>query len=362
LAGAFSQAVNVPEAARWSMPAGGADEWYVGINGVPVGPIKLSEVRAKAAAGFVTPESLVWREGFEDWKPLKAFPELTAVVEESVSSARASQAPAAPPVKGIVTADPFAATSELPATAVSSLEAAGAAIDTAAFRGRTRPVSRHVAWFGMLVAMLFGLAIGFVLWFGRQQQPQVATQPAPTAKKTEPQRATPAQQGALPESEPGDAGRVAPGVPAARRQRPGKPAPEPEKPGEPQAGLSGLKGLGGLQAGGPTGTPSDPTETRGKPLDSAEVQKVVARYTSSVKRSCWQPALDTRDKDAPTSARVMVTIKVAPTGRVQNVTTSGDPRGYPGLAGCIASRVQGWQFPQSSESTTVNVPFVFAAQ
>ena len=53
---------------------------------------------------------------------------------------------------------------------------------------------------------------------------------------------------------------------------------------------------------------------------------------------------------------------VGPSGSVQNATTSGEPRGYRGLANCIASRVRGWQFPPSGESTTVNVPFVFAAQ
>ena len=100
----------------------------------------------------------------------------------------------------------------------------------------------------------------------------------------------------------------------------------------------------------------------GKPLDSAAVQSTVRRYTSSVKRSCWQPALDTRDSNAPSSARVAVNITVASSGSVQSVSTSGDPRGYRGLATCIARRVRGWQFPASSGQTTVNVPFVFAAQ
>jgi TonB family protein len=81
-----------------------------------------------------------------------------------------------------------------------------------------------------------------------------------------------------------------------------------------------------------------------------------------VKRSCWQPALDTRDKDAPTSARVAVAITIGSSGSVQNVTTNGDPKGYRGLANCIAGRVRGWQFPPSGGSTTVNVPFVFVAQ
>jgi hypothetical protein len=55
-------------------------------------------------------------------------------------------------------------------------------------------------------------------------------------------------------------------------------------------------------------------------------------------------------------------ITVASSGNVENVSTSGDPKGYPGLARCIQSRVSSWKFPRSSGTTTVNVPFVFAAQ
>ena len=88
----------------------------------------------------------------------------------------------------------------------------------------------------------------------------------------------------------------------------------------------------------------------------------MARYTGSVKRACWQPALDTRDKDAPTTARVNVAITVLPSGSVSNAAVNGDPKGYRGLSQCISSRVRGWQFPPSGDTTTVNVPFVFAAQ
>jgi outer membrane biosynthesis protein TonB len=130
-----------------------------------------------------------------------------------------------------------------------------------------------------------------------------------------------------------------------------------------QEGLKGLSGLSNLK--GPQNGPSGNQTTNsssGRPLDSAAVQGTVRRYTGSVKRSCWQPALDTRDANAPTSARVSVAITVGATGSVQNVSTSGDPKGYRGLATCIARRVRGWQFPASSGTTTVNVPFVFAAQ
>ena len=107
LAGAFSLAVGgtsdaaVPDSL--SMPA---DEWFVGINGVPVGPIRLSELRSKAASGSVNRESLVWRDGFEDWRPLGTFPELSAIVDESVSSARASLTPFTPSVATVLGPNP----------------------------------------------------------------------------------------------------------------------------------------------------------------------------------------------------------------------------------------------------------------
>ena len=129
---------------------------------------------------------------------------------------------------------------------------------------------------------------------------------------------------------------------------------------------NGLKGLSGLRALGPQSGPSQtgatPGASGGQTLDSSTLQKNVARYTPSVKRSCWQPALDSRAPDAPTSARVSVKIDIAPSGNVSSVSSSGDPRGYRGLASCIESRVRNWTFPPSSGATTVNVPFVFAAQ
>jgi predicted Zn finger-like uncharacterized protein len=62
-----------------------SDEWYVAINGVPVGPIRVAEVRRKAALGAVTEDSLVWQEGLDEWRPLRLFPELAASVREAMS-------------------------------------------------------------------------------------------------------------------------------------------------------------------------------------------------------------------------------------------------------------------------------------
>ncbi len=136
-------------------------------------------------------------------------------------------------------------------------------------------------------------------------------------------------------------------------------AKEAEKVSEGLKGLSGLQGLGGPSSGPSV---SNGSSAGGKPLESAQIQRVVSQYQTSVKRGCWQPALMSRDKDAPSSARVTVSITVSSSGSVTRATTSGDPKGYSGLSNCISSKVRGWTFPSSSGTTTVNVPFVFAAQ
>jgi len=79
-----------------------ADEWYVAINGVPVGPILVAEVRRKAALGSVTEDSLVWQEGLDEWRPVKTFPELAVTVREAARAGRSSLIPPVPPPRAKV--------------------------------------------------------------------------------------------------------------------------------------------------------------------------------------------------------------------------------------------------------------------
>jgi predicted Zn finger-like uncharacterized protein len=109
LAGAFQR--NVQDAPA-SLPMGSAglaaggsrqielsvtDEWYVAINGVPVGPVRISELRRKAAAGAVTEDSLCWQEGLEEWRPIRSIPELAQLVREAAQGNRPSLAGPPPP-------------------------------------------------------------------------------------------------------------------------------------------------------------------------------------------------------------------------------------------------------------------------
>jgi hypothetical protein len=53
---------------------------------VPIGPIKLEEMAHKIDAGAVSEYSLVWREGFHEWRPLATVPELMTLLYERRSS------------------------------------------------------------------------------------------------------------------------------------------------------------------------------------------------------------------------------------------------------------------------------------
>lgn len=365
LAGAFSEAVRETHAAVTDPLNLPGDEWFVGINGVPVGPIRLGELRARAASGAVGKESLVWRDGFEEWRPLKSFPELVAIVEESLSSAHASLAFAPTAPSSAIAAQPLVDPFKAPAAMTSAPAAStGAAVteDLEIAGVRPRGGTSAAAWIAMVVAMLFGITVGFVL-FGRSggTTPVAEKRPEPSAPSAAPAAAKAPEPVASSSEE--TVINADPHAPIKSSASTSKSAAKSEGDSKLSSGLKGL-GLSGLSANGPKG-PSDSvgsTNSGSGQLEASQLQATVARYTPSVKRSCWQPALDTKDKDAPGSARVSVAITVGPSGSVQNASASPDPHGYRGLSNCISSRVRGWQFPASGGTTTVNVPFVFVAQ
>jgi hypothetical protein len=107
-------------------------------------------------------------------------------------------------------------------------------------------------------------------------------------------------------------------------------------------------------------TPSSPAAGDG--LDQAAVQRTIRSNSPAVRDDCWQRAVSARAPDAPGSARVNVTITVAPSGAVQSVDSAGVPAAYPQLAGCIEAKVSAWRFPSARGETVVNVPFVFVTE
>src|SRR5688500_4269406 len=75
------------------------DQWHVAINDVPVGPMKREEVAKKMEAGAIDLESLAWREGFDDWRPVKDIPDLSQLLRRHPP--KPAPAPPPPPARAL---------------------------------------------------------------------------------------------------------------------------------------------------------------------------------------------------------------------------------------------------------------------
>ena len=65
-------------------------EWHYTLNGEAVGPVSEDEIKDLVAQGTINPESMVWNETFEDWKPLSE----TELASSTASAPAADAAPA----------------------------------------------------------------------------------------------------------------------------------------------------------------------------------------------------------------------------------------------------------------------------
>jgi predicted Zn finger-like uncharacterized protein len=88
--------------------AGAADasaaDWFVAINDSQTGPLTLEGVRAHWDKGELSGDSLVWRAGLPDWKPLSSVPELAdalAPVPKPPAVLERSEAPAGAIATGV---------------------------------------------------------------------------------------------------------------------------------------------------------------------------------------------------------------------------------------------------------------------
>jgi predicted Zn finger-like uncharacterized protein len=413
LAGAFTSQVQKHDEASQALELlelSTADEWYVAINGVPVGPVRMTELRRKAALGAVTDESLVWQEGLEEWRMVRSIPELSAVVREAASSgrvslvtpepgqARQSFPPPAPSPSG--RPPPRAAVSpsrapEPPRPAarnnvvpITSRLATAEKLDELPFASDAphagerisftadpfaipppaatavplslpppAPTDRRAGgppWLVIGMLVLFG-AFGItaaIMVFGRA--PQVAAPPPapvviqmPAAPTSTPVAAAPAETAsAAPVASTGKPGAVAKAGTGTASAKPGA--------GGAALDPSVANLLRGSAAGPAVGGGSAAGGGGGGSLTSDQVEGVVRNHSLAVRRSCWE-----RGGSSATSANITVAITVGGSGAVQNASASGNE---PAVAKCIESAVKGWQFPPTGGTTTVNIPFHFVRQ
>ncbi len=62
-------------------PATPTVQWWVEADGQPAGPLTASQLAARLTSGQTRPDTLVWKPGMKDWKPLKEVPELASLLQ-----------------------------------------------------------------------------------------------------------------------------------------------------------------------------------------------------------------------------------------------------------------------------------------
>ena len=392
------------------VPAAASEGWHVAIGNNPVGPVSLDEVRHKLESGAANAATLVWRDGFDDWLPLRDVPQLAALVVPAAPprivapplAAPAARAPVAPIGAHVpVAAQPMPPIAA-PAPVVAPAPAAAAPTPAAPLGSIATPATSAEDWGApapdtspsqvtmnpMLVAadgprrqqpsvaVLFALAgfVAFVLTATTiagmhflKDEPQVAVAPpaapAQTPRQAEPE--VPAEEPAaegdgemvfdLDDVDVADDGpkRRAPSVKASTRS---KTTPKKKLTAEQKAMLERMGGgdtgeIGGLKS---SGLGSSRTRKSSGNVDAAALRKVVASGQRGLKR-CYETAV--RTSGSGETVRLDVEISVSANGNVTKVKTRG--KGIPGLDNCIQRSVRGWRFPSSGESFQTKFPVVF---
>lgn len=86
-------------APRTSGSMTGDNGWYAGIRDLPVGPLTRKELANRVQNGDVTPETLVWREGLDDWRALRNVAELADLLRVAQQRANGSPPPSSTPAR-----------------------------------------------------------------------------------------------------------------------------------------------------------------------------------------------------------------------------------------------------------------------
>jgi membrane protease subunit (stomatin/prohibitin family) len=79
VAAAMNQPAPAPAAATPPPLPNQAPSLFIAVNGQQVGPVSAADLPARVAAGELTRETLVWREGMPAWAPASSVPDVAAL-------------------------------------------------------------------------------------------------------------------------------------------------------------------------------------------------------------------------------------------------------------------------------------------
>ncbi|MEO0323732.1 MAG: GYF domain-containing protein [Myxococcota bacterium] len=392
-------------------------EWHVAINDVPVGPIRREELARKVGSGAVDEDSLCWREGFDDWRPLAEVKELAALLEQRRArtpprtpppprppSDDAVVPPPPPPAVAALAAAPEPSMADLPigaplgdslpppadsmAGAVALSQAPHAAV--VSVPPSTAPPPRRGglpagARAGLLLAALgtvsFAIALGVTLGGKLGSSDGGGTEVARADLPTEPVPAAPPPTAELdpgeedvPPSEvpSGDEGRETAAADRAvdeerttRRPRTtstmtGTTMTSDENlSAEQRALLARLGGGSGSSGAAPSALMvasrmSTAAAGSSEPLDSAAISRVVNNNRSQLQR-CYE-----RHGGAGGESRIRVNIdlSIGASGTVTRANARGSNNSL--LTRCIEGNVRRWRFARSADGAQTTFPVVFS--
>jgi predicted Zn finger-like uncharacterized protein len=391
-----------PEVPQRSAPY---DLWHVAIQDVPVGPMTRDELARKIDAGAVSPDSLCWREGMDDWRPLGELPELAQLLRRPRDASRplrgrAAPAPAARPSPAAFDvedpedegAEPTRVSDFMPPVVQGSQAgpmphqphplAAGssprilvpAAASSPSGGDAAPPLAPARSGLDRTAMLALGLLGGILLVGGPMLYRNTWGAPdpqaiAPTVAPAPVERARPATPDPVDltlEATPEKAPEV--NTPAQRTGTKGvaaRPKAEGEKPANGKS-LSGeqlalLKRMGGggndpdLSGMRPKNEdqPSGPVAAT---LNQAQLTKVVKDNTVQLQR-CYETALRAAGGKQDAAIKVTVSVVVGMSGTTKSVSTQGD--GLGNMTDCIRQSVKRWRFPVSGGDSEFAFPLVF---
>ncbi|HEX6240477.1 MAG TPA: GYF domain-containing protein [Polyangiales bacterium] len=395
------------------------DLWHAAIKDVPVGPMTREELGRKIEAGAVTEDSLCWREGMDDWKPLGELPELAQLLRRSREGSRSRpppprhrpppHVPAHPPTQGARapsqypeeeleedyseptriadmsqgmpvmshgTAGAQHAGGTSPKIALPPQQQVAAALAPSVEVSAPAPMPRQPAggWGTMTNGIAIGLLLGILLLAGPMLYNKFWGD-APTATET----AKPVEQQPVAVAPVSPAARdiqleqpVEPEVkeqPTAKTPKPGTTPPNrgakteakeggKELSAEEQALLKRMGGGGDVPLQGrPGGGDSESGGGGGGPtLTGPQLSKVVQDNKVQLQR-CYETALRAAGGRQEGTIKVVVAVTVGMSGSVKSVGTQG--AGLGNMNDCIKQSVRRWRFPQSGGDSPFEFPLVF---
>lgn len=386
------------------------DLWHVAIQDVPVGPMSRDELGRKVEAGAVSEDSLCWREGMDDWRPLGELPELAALLRRARESRSQrpsrSRAPAigAPGGRGATAPEPDEFDDEAseptriadlsgpnsPLSASFAAAAARGAVPGAASSPKIAAAPAPVAVQpvevapraskgnnGLTTGIAVGLLVGILLVGGPMlyrntwgsPAPGEAAAPQPAAPQEQPSAADRAAQdivAEIPDEPVVEAPKVETKTPAAATNAAKTAAKtDTSKTTQPKDGLTDeQRRLFERMNGGATSLaevgPKKPEAkaATGPSLTATQLSSVVQSNKTALQR-CYETALRAVGGRQDGTIKVTVNVTVGQSGTVKNVTTTG--QGLGDMNECLKKSVKAWRFPASGGDSEFAFPLVFQA-